>query len=255
MPKDNAKSPKAYYNDNKADPTYPFVSRTADELGRVFTTYADPDKPKEAYEEIIHHNGGFDIKQSNDEKGLHNSLAPGESRSYTGGGSSRHSDGHTDDATSSSSIGTFDVDRGRTAGGDTFNGSGGRNVGGSQASYYQHNGTDGESYETTSGNVITHHEGDRNNNTEGDTVNSYVGNKYTIISSSSNGKGVGEYGIHVQDGNMDTQLDNGQYRVASAKDMTFISTTKITIQVGTSSIVMEPGKITITSADVEFVKA
>ena len=92
-------------------------------------------------------------------------------------------------------------------------------------------------------------------NTNNIVVNSYVGNKYTIISSSSNGKGVGEYGIHVQDGNMDTQLDNGQYRVASAKDMTFISTTKITIQVGTSSIVMEPGKITITSADVEFVKA
>lgn len=253
--RDNAKSPKAYYNDGKSDPTYPFISGHADELGHSYSKFADPDKPKEAYEQTITHSGGFEIKQANDEKGLVNILNPGEGRSYTGGGTSDHADGHKDDATSSSKITTTNIDNGDTCGGNRFNGAGGQTIGGSNESSFEHIGTPGESYKTTSGNIVTHHEGHHNNNIEGDVMNTISGNKYTIVSSGSGKGGTGQYGIHVQDGNMDTQIDSGQYRVFSMQDMTMISTTKLTLQVGTSTIVLEPGKITITSADVEFVKA
>lgn len=252
--RDNAKSPKAYYDDGKSDPTYPYISGHADEIGGSFSRYVNPEKPKEAYEQTIRHNGGIEIYQANDENGLVNTINPGEQRDYISGGSSKSVEGHASNSSDSSKETIAFLDQQIQTGGTRYVGTGDTDVGGSQNSGYRHKAVGGESYETTSGNVITHHEGDRNNNTEGDTVNTYVGNKYTIVSKSSD-KGVGEYGIHVQDGNMDTQLDAGKYRVFSAQDMTMISSTKLTLQVGSSTIVMEPGKITITSADVEFVKA
>ena len=51
-----------------------------------------------------------------------------------------------------------------------------------------------------------------------------------------------------------TQIDQGKYRVKAGNDITIDSTTKITIVVGSSSIVLEPSKITIKSPAVEFVK-
>lgn len=98
--------------------------------------------------------------------------------------------------------------------------------------------TGGDKFETTSGNIITDHDGHVNYNITGDLVTQVTGHKIDMIT--------GEYGVHVSGGNMDIAIDGGDYKVESP--------TKILLVVGSSSITMTPNKITIKSPAVEFVK-
>ena len=65
----------------------------------------------------------------------------------------------------------------------------------------------------------------------------------------------GDYGVHVQDKNIDFKADSGKAQIKTAKDITIESDTKITLKVGGSTIVITPTDITITAAGKVNIKA
>lgn len=97
------------------------------------------------------------------------------------------------------------------------------------------------------GTVQDNNDGDNHHNVLGDKVTFIEGTKYEQIS--------GEHGTHLPNGNMDVQLDSGKYRMKTGNDILIESDTKITFKVGSSTIVMEAGKITITASEIDHVQA
>jgi hypothetical protein len=55
----------------------------------------------------------------------------------------------------------------------------------------------------------------------------------------------GEYGIHISEGNFDTQIDSGKARIWASDDILIESTSKITLKVGDSTIVITANSIQI----------
>lgn len=85
---------------------------------------------------------------------------------------------------------------------------------------------------------------DQHQSIAGDFITFIQGTKYDQINE--------EYGIHVPNGNMDLQIDSGQFRIKSGQDLKIESDTKITLKVGSSTIVIESGSITIKSSSIKF---
>lgn len=111
---------------------------------------------------------------------------------------------------------------------------------------YQH--TKGPKTEIREGGTLQdNNDGDNHHNVLGDKVTFIQGTKYEQIS--------GEHGTHLPSGNMDVQLDSGKYRMKTGNDILIESDTKITFKVGSSTIVMEPGKVTITASEIDHVQA
>ena len=106
-----------------------------------------------------------------------------------------------------------------------------------------------EQYDISSGNCFRqNNDANDHNNTIGDNVSFIKGTKYQHVTE-------GEYGLRVADGNVDIQSDSGKTRIKSGDEIIIDSDTKITLVVGSSSIVIETGKITIKSPQVEFERA
>ncbi len=115
-----------------------------------------------------------------------------------------------------------------------------------KAAAYHH--TEGPKTEIRAGGTLQdNNDGDQHHNVLGDKVTFIQGTKYEQIS--------GEKGTHLPSGNMDTQLDGGKYRVKAADDILIESDSKITLKVGSSTIVIEASKITITSAEIDHVQS
>jgi len=103
----------------------------------------------------------------------------------------------------------------------------------------------------TDGSFKDINDGDHHTNVLGDKITFIDGTKYEQIG--------GEHGIHIPDGNMDTQIDGGKYRLKTGdtqrfdadSDITITSKTKITIIVGSSSIVITDGNITINTPELD----
>ena len=244
MTKYNKKSEDAPYDAGRSTPDYPWVRGEADINGGSHFTYADPDKFEESYVEKFFHNAGFEITENapDGKNGLTNKLSH-EIRDYSSGGHSSHSDGQRDVATLDSSIRTnAGLDHGTSAGNDTYQGSGGKMV----ASHQQGSFTDsvnGDTYMASDGAEIKDFVGDINHNIEGDHITSITGNKHTMLSQ-------GEYGVHIQGGNMDIQVDSGQYRVKSGMTLTIESGVTIVLKVGGDTITLTGSGINISSAGV-----
>jgi hypothetical protein len=101
---------------------------------------------------------------------------------------------------------------------------------------------------SSQGITVQSQDGDRYNFHQKDVATTYGGSHYEIVQ--------GDHGIHVQgSGNLDYRIEGGKTQIYSGSDMTIISKSKITLKVGSSTIVMEDGKITVTTGSVKFVKA
>jgi len=238
-----------------ADPKYPWVGGTVDILGREDIHYADPDKPYEAFHKVLNHSGSSTITETaqNPKDALTNEFMY-HKRSYAASGSSSYHEGHGEQASLVSTSSSVAQHTGMQSGGNMYQGAGKLSISASQGGTSGCT-TAGDGYTSSNGDDYNEHVGNKSNNTEGNVVDTICGDKCTVISKGSNDtSGSGQYLINVQDGNMDTQVDGGKYRVKAGNDITIDSTTKITLVVGGSSIVIEPSKITITSAAVEFVK-
>lgn len=97
------------------------------------------------------------------------------------------------------------------------------------------------------GHVKDVNDGDQHDNALGDKIHFIGGTKYEQVS--------GEHGTHVPNGNMDIQIDQGKFRLSSGNDLLITSATKITLAVGSSTIVITPNDITITSAGTVNIEA
>ena len=99
--------------------------------------------------------------------------------------------------------------------------------------------TAGKTYKIgTGGDNVSYFACDTHEYSEGDHISSTKGNKYTMVKE-------GDYGVHVQDKNIDFQADSGKARIKTGSDILIESDTKITLKVGGSSIVITPSNITI----------
>jgi hypothetical protein len=287
---------KAPYDDGRAEPEYPWVGGSQDHLGNRVITYADPEKPDQAFIERIKYDGSFTINEAN---GLKNEFNK-EVRSYTSGGDSHNTDGQKAVYGKSNFNLAFQQDVGFTAGGTTYKGSGEKEIGGTAQGSFQ-NDTGGNTYKTSNGDMISEHTGHIHSHNDGDNVQSTKGTRYEIVNE-------GEYAIHVQGGNMDTRVESGKLGLYSGDtmvvntsstmllntlggmtvnsaattkinsvgamsvnaqstmainaastmtvdaqgDVTINSTSKITFKVGSSTITMSSGSITINSPMVKI---
>jgi hypothetical protein len=234
---------KAPYDDGRAEPEYPWVGGSQDHLGNRVITYADPEKPDQAFVERIKYDGSFTINEAN---GLKNEFNK-EVRSYTSGGDSHNTDGQKAVYGQSNFNLAFKQDVGFTAGGTTYKGSGEKEIGGSAQGSFQ-NDTGGNTYKTSNGDMISEHTGHIHSHNDGDNVQSTTGTRYEIVNE-------GEYAIHVQGGNMDTRVESGKLQLYSgdamvvntASTMKMISTGAMSINSTATMIVGATGDVTIES--------
>jgi hypothetical protein len=234
---------KAPYDDGRAEPEYPWVGGSQDHLGNRVITYADPEKPDQAFVERIKYDGSFTINEAN---GLKNEFNK-EVRSYTSGGDSHNTDGQKAVYGQSNFNLAFKQDVGFTAGGTTYKGSGEKEIGGTAQGSFQ-NDTGGNSYKTSNGDMVSEHTGHIHSHNDGDNVQSTTGTRYEIVNE-------GEYAIHVQGGNMDTRVESGKLQLYSgdamvvntASTMKMISTGAMSINSTATMTVGATGDITIES--------
>jgi hypothetical protein len=105
----------------------------------------------------------------------------------------------------------------------------------------------------TESHVINTNDGDNHQNILGDHVVYIGGTKYQSIS--------GEYGLYVPNGNIDmTVSGNGQiqstnFTVNTSANVIINAVNGISINCGTSTIVITPNSITITAANINFIQA
>lgn len=231
--------------EDKREPKYPWVSGSADRNGASTYTYADPEQFDKSYIENFFHSAAFKVQENADDtkKGLENELSH-ESRSYNSGGSSKTTDGHQDTAAleaKGSSRENFAGDKGSSAKGQQYKGAGETSIDGSKdGGYSNHNG---DTYATTTGNRISEHTGNTASHHEGDKTSSTTGNKHSSIK--------GEYGIHVQGGNMDIKVDSGKFQVKSDAVLTIESVAEIILKVGESTVTITSSGVTIkTTGDI-----
>jgi hypothetical protein len=159
----------------------------------------------------------------------------GKQHSYNADGTSQTTDGHNDTKISGSNrTAIAGSDHSETAG-NIYEGGAGVRVMGTQGSQITH--SDGDIFHVSEGNIITDHTGSVNHNYTGDFVDQVNGNKMNMIK--------GEYGINISEGNFDTQIDAGKARVYAVDDILIESGTKITLKVGTSTIVITASSIQI----------
>jgi hypothetical protein len=217
-------------------PEYPYVYEEQTLNGKKITRHDNPNKPEESFESTFNHDGSFETKQiSEDYKGLTTGLSH-EARTYVSGGSSSHIDGNHDTSVESTSNENVKGDKSSGVGKTLMTGAE-RAVGGTSEGSF-HNDANGNTYKTSQGDMISEHTGSEYNSVDGDKCISISGNRIEMVD--------GECSLHVQSGNMDTRVESGKAQIYSLSDMTFESASKITLKVGTTTIVISSGEITAT---------
>jgi hypothetical protein len=240
----NKKLAKTDVQVGKVEVKYPYCSVELDDTGHYHVRYSHPDYPEKSFTIKQGHNGGYEASHPDDGaaigQGLNVLFSPGHTSHYAGGGKSDHTDGHTDSHTGQTSNKNVTGDESSGIGGSFFHGVAQKMIQGVKEGIFHHSsgGSDSKDYHTSKGDVIREHTGNEHTSLEGDLIESVSGNKHLMI-------GKGENGIHLQSGNMDTQLDKGKYRVKAAKEIVIESTTSIKIVVGKNYIEITPDGIVI----------
>ncbi|CAB4162783.1 hypothetical protein UFOVP787_114 [uncultured Caudovirales phage] len=242
MSKENKKLPEKV-GPNKSEPIYPYYRVEETTNGKKTVSYDNPNKPDEAWEFSFGHAGDYETRQfEKDYKGVTTKLSH-QTHSYATEGKSEQVDSHNDrsgEATDNKNVA-----------GDTASASGKTSMEGSQKKVSANkegsfsSTTEGNSNEFVKGDKLQNREGSEYNSIEGDEIKSVGGNKIQIIQN-------GEFQTHVQDGNMDTRVESGKYKTYSSDEMILESATKITLKVGSSTIVIDTNSITITSSRIDL---
>lgn len=233
-----------------SEPEYPWVSGYSDRNGKFEITYADPKKQDTSFSQKFNYDGSGEQQVTVADSSIEGVTATSfnNKRSMTVHGSS----GHTIGQEETSGDATFKSSRGMQVALDV--GQNGIQVGTSgakievagQGSVSQSAvGSDSDDYQYTSGDRTTRHDGNQYHHNDGDFMSTTGGTKYEVVKD-------GEFGLHVQSGNWDTQVDAGKGRVFVQDELLIESPTKITFKVGGSTIVMEPSKITLISDRIDL---
>lgn len=242
----NNKFPQDPTAAKKSNPEYPWMSGHSDRNGRYQIAYADPDKPNESFDQTFNHDGSNKTNLALDSKdnGVSYSLE-NHGLSYNLGGKSNTSEGGADNR---NRIENNNTEGGKqtSAGGGIGTASGGPIVQASAGGCAS--GVCGASladnYRYVSGDNTVRYEGSEYIHRDGNSMTTMGGSKYEVVKD-------GEWGLHVQSGNWDIQVDAGQGRLFVQQPLLVESPTMITFKVGGSTITMEPGKITLVSARID----
>jgi len=244
-PPPNKKVPESAAQTKSVDhPVY--LHMITDVLGRMITTHANPNKPKDAFESTVNHDGTFHTKEVSDShKGLNTSHTHHE-RSNAGS-SSKNNDGPVDGSAQGTKNSNVKGDSGGATGGTSYKGAT-KEVGGTaEGSFTTTSG--GKTWENKESDWTYRVNGKYHIDVKDDYIAYTYGNRNEIVVG-------GEYGVHTQGAKSIGLVSQGKDITLNAgKEITLEAGVKITLKVGSSTIVITPSDITITSAAVKFEKA
>jgi hypothetical protein len=213
-----------------------YLHMITDVLGRMITTHANPNKPKDAFHSSVNHDGSFNTEEISDSfKGMKTSHTHHE-RSNAGS-SSKNNDGPVDSSAQGTKNSNVKGDSGGATGGTSYKGAK-KEIGGT---------SEGTMSTVPGAKTYVHSGGDRiykldkncDAHIDGDDTSTVMGSKIDAVYK--------EIGLVSVTGNISVKSQSGEIKMEAAK--------KITFKVGTSTIVMEPTQITVTASAVKFKKA
>jgi hypothetical protein len=186
--------------------------------------------------------------------GGYKSHTAGSSHHYTTEGTTETTDLNRHGKVGSSTVHQIGADHYQEHFNDSMHSIGKSNIQLNGGTKYQHS-TGKIEQSSTEDWVTDHNDGHHHHNVDGDHVQYTGNNMYDYIG--------GEKGTYLPKGNFDIKVTKGKYQVLtgdtinvqSKKDIKIESDTKITLKVGSSTIVIEPSKITITSGEIDFSKS
>lgn len=168
--------------------------------------------------------------------GGHKSLTTGQKHEYVTQGASETVDQNQHNKIGGSTVDHVTSDHYAEHGSDRMHATGGDRIHAVGGIKFDH-ATHGTQQTSTGDHVSDHNDGNHHINVDGDYVRYTGGTKYDYVG--------GEYGIYLPTGNFDIKLDKGKYQIHCGSDIIIKSDTKITLQVGNSSIVITPTDINI----------
>lgn len=273
----NKKAPKTKVCNQKTKPKYGFVHGNWDECGGHDWVYVNAEEGKKTFRQKLNPSGGYQVTEADDDvKEGHFEITPGNKHSYAGAGHSVHVDGHYDFNTES----TFRIESGGdgsfVAKQNGMFGIGGKKIelvkdgsakviaGGSSGT--NDLGVNGDHRQTFKGKKYTKVEGDTVDGHEGKYVQ--MNNKDAAYYFNENWDAFAKQKIKLESKqafkafSQDTMLfqsDQDMTANSAAKivtksksDTTIESDTKIELKVGSSTITIESGSITIKSPQIKF---
>lgn len=214
--------------------------------GTMEIRHEDHKNPKSAWVEKQGADGSWTTTEVSDGQRSHtNEHHVGDVRTYVAKGQHGHTDGNDASSGGENRHEDYKKDKGAVTGENEYSGVGKQKIGGSGQGSFDNN-TGGNTYKTSDGDIVHLHTGHVHSHNDGDHVESVQGNKHVMI-------GGGEYGIHVQGGNMDTSVETGRLHLYSGGPMSanspspihITSLTNIRLQVGASIIDITPAGITM----------
>jgi hypothetical protein len=225
---------------------YGYVSGEADAQGGCSYKQIIPGKLDQSFSVELFPTGSYTTKEYDaNRKEIVTSLNPGEIRNYVAGGKSSQVDGHQDSNVESTCRETTAGDKGLQCGKDLLVGVQNQIVEACQNKISAAcGGSESKIYECSEGDHVSEHSGNYHVSYEKDLVTSVNKNMIQMVQS-------GDYAMHVQSGNWDTHIAQ-KSRLFSASDMLFESQSKITLKVGSSTIVIGPSSIVITADRIDL---
>ena len=273
----NKKAPKTKVCNQKTKPKYGFVHGNWDECGGHDWVYVNAEEGKKTFRQKLNPSGGYQVTEADDDvKEGHFEITPGNKHSYAGAGHSVHVDGHYDFNTES----TFRLESGGdgsfVAKQNGMFGIGGKKIelvkdgsakviaGGSSGT--NDLGVNGDHRQTFKGKKYTKVEGDTVDGHEGKYVQ--MNNKDTAYFFNENWDAFAKQKIKLESkeafkafsqdtmlfqSDQDMTANSGSKIVTKSKsDTTIESDTKIELKVGSSTITIQSGSITIKSPQIKF---
>lgn len=238
-PKDyvNAASPKQPIDTVVNNAKYPNVSSSLGPTGEYEFASFNPKFPNESLLEKGKPDGSNEVNVtfSDSEDGC-TFTNENHKRSYVRKGNRNTVDGHNDSKGLSTGRNQVVGDSAKATGGDE------KNIGQTQTNIY--GGIVGALPGESTNDGYTYYSGTRTERYYKDFFTVVDEDKQETVGGSKQQIVGQEYAVHVQNGNWDTKVDGGEAK--------FEVQNKITFKVGTSTIVMEPNKITITADRIDL---
>lgn len=273
----NKKAPKTKVCNQKTKPKYGHVHGEWDETGGHHWVYRNAEEGKKTFSQKLNPSGGYQVTEADDDvKEGHFEITPGNKHSYIGAGHSVHADGHYDFNTESTSRIEAGGDASFVTAKDGLFGMGGKKIelvkdgsakvvaGGSSGTHDL--GVNGDHRQTFKGKKYTKVEGDTVDGHEGKYVQ--MNNKDAAYYFNENWDAFAKQKIKLESKQefkmfsqstflLQTDSDAtvnsaAKYISKSKSDTTIESDTKIELKVGSSTITIESGSITIKSPQIKF---
>jgi hypothetical protein len=205
------------------------------------------DYKKTSFDEFYDASGEYSSKGSypeDDHRGLSISFKH-HSRDFIQGGASQTVYGHNDKTVNATDKTSVAGDSGTDIIGNKFVAVKGQEITAVRESRVAttFGASEAPTYDIKNGDSTDTVKGDKNQTVEGDNVESNNGSKLVIVGD--------EYGVNVQGGNFDQHV-NGKTAIYSESDLLIESATKITIKVGSSTIVITDSAIDIDATRIDL---